>query len=293
MGELTVKGKNIGDTTRKSKISLKKDIYKVMFEELGEVDKKEINKKILISGENGTAKSSLALSLLTHDLQDDEVVIYVDIDNSGYEIIQSFYFKYYETHQVRHYNPTQTKDEGKRSIKDEEATAGAVGAMAHAISEAIENGFTIKGIIVDGLTFLLQYCEAVMRINKDKAADEGIPMGAWKIRNDEFRKIYSLYMALPTTIIFISHEDFIEEFQEKDLSSVKRQFINECSMRIITQREDSDNPDVENYIATVRKNRSDVTQVNKIFKFMSVNKKTSKIDFDAENLVKVIFPTET
>ena len=63
-------------------------------------------------------------------------------------------------------------------------------------------------------------------------------------------------------------------------------------MRIITKKEIFDNPDVESYIATIRKNRSDVTKVNKSFNFMSVNNKTEKIDFNVDKIANVVFPHE-
>lgn len=134
-----------------------------------------------------------------------------------------------------------------------------------------------------------------MRIDKDKAADEGISMAAWKIRNKAFRDFSSPYMALPVPVIFVSHEDFIREIsleEGKSFASVKQRFIDECSMRMTLEKRDNDNPDVTDYFAIIRKNRTDVTKENQEFKFMSINRKTEKIDFNADDLVNVIFPTE-
>lgn len=284
--------KDVGESTRKTKISLKDEIFNEIFNEQQETVKKQINKKILISGENGTAKSSLALALLTQDLKDDEVIIYVDIDNSGLEIIQEFYFDFYEKRQIRVYRPDKVHQIDGVTVKDEEKIVGAVGSAAEAVKDAIEAGFNIKAIIVDGISFLLEFCESIMRINKNKAADEGIPMGAWKIRNKAFRDFSSPYMSLPVPVIFVSHEDFIQEMQEKLLSSVKQRFIDECSMRITLEKRDGNNPDVTNYFATIKKNRSDVTKENQEYQFMSINHKTEKIVTNYNKLLDVIFPTE-
>lgn len=295
MAQFNVNGKNIGDTTRKPKKPLKDEIFEALFNDEEEKKMKQINKKILISGENGTAKSSLSLALATQDLQDDEIIIYVDIDNSGFEIVQEFYFDYYQKHQIRIYNPDKVHEVNGITVKDEEEVVGAAGSAAQSIKDAIEAGYKIKAVIVDGISFLLEYCESVMRINKEKAADEGVPMGAWKIRNKAFRDFSSPYMALPVPVIFVSHEDFIREISEdegKKFASVKQRFIDECSMRMTLEKRSNDNPDVTDYFALIRKNRADVTKENQEFKFMSINCKTEKIDFNIEKLVNVIFPTD-
>lgn len=285
---------NVGENTRKPKVSLKDEIDKILFNEEEEIKKKQVNKKILISGMNGSAKSSLSLALATNNLKEDEIIIYVDIDNSGFEIVQEFYFDYYQNRQIRIYNPYRTHKVNGVDVTDEEAVVGAAGSAAQSIREAIESGYNIKAVIVDGISFLLEYCESIMRIDKEKAADAGIPMGAWKIRNKAFRDFSSPYMSLPVPVIFVSHEDFIREMQEEPekFASVKQRFIDECSMRMTLDKRDGGNPDVTNYFAIIKKNRSDVTKENQEFKFMMINRKTEKIDFDTSDLVDVIFPTD-
>ena len=294
MAGFNVNGKNIGESTRKPKKALKEEIFEILFNDEEEQKKKEINKKILISGMNGTAKSSLSLALATYDLKEDEVIIYVDIDNSGFEIVQEFYFDHYQNRQIRIYNPDKTHEVNGITVKDEEKVVGASGSAAQSIKDAIAAGYKIKAVIVDGISFLLEYCESIMRIDKDKAADEGISMGAWKIRNKAFRDFSSPYMALPVPVIFVSHEDFIREIAEdegKKFASVKQRFIDECSVRMVLEKRENNNPDITDYYAVIKKNRSDVTKENQEFKFMSINRKTENIDFDATDLTRVIFPT--
>lgn len=294
MGFDNVDLKDVPGKTRSPKQSLKDEIFGILFNDEEETKKKQINKKILISGMNGTAKSSLSLALATHDLKEDEVIIYVDIDNSGFEIIQEFYFDHYEKRQIRIYNPDKTHEVNGVTVKFEEEVVGAAGSAAQSIKDAINAGFKVKAVIVDGISFLLEYCESIMRIDKNKAADEGIPMGAWKIRNKAFRDFSSPYMALPVPVIFVSHEDFIREMQEEGqkFASVKQRFIDECSMRIVLEKRDGSNPDVTEYLATIKKNRADVTKENQQYIFMKINHKTEKIDFNIEGLVNVIFPAD-
>ena len=286
--------KKVSENTRNPKVPLKDEIFEILFNEKEETQKKQINKKILISGMNGTAKSSLSLALAISNLKEDEVIIYVDIDNSGFEIVQEFYLDYYKKRQVRIYNPDRTHEVNGVTVKDEEAIVGASGSAAQSIKDAINAGFKVKAVIVDGISFLLEYCESIMRIDKNKAADEGIPMGAWKIRNKAFRDFSSPYMALPVPVIFISHEDFIREMQPEGqkFASVKQRFIDECSVRLVLEKRNGSNPDVTEYLATIRKNRADVTKENQEYIFMKINCKTEKVDFDIKDLVNVIFPTD-
>lgn len=288
----TINGQDKGEKTRQPKISLKEEIKQQILEQKQQI--RQINKKVLISGENGTAKSSLSLALATNKMNDEEVVIYIDIDNSGEEIINTFYKDEYLNNKILLYKPDVVKEtiEGV-TVKDEEGVVRAVGQAAEAIKDIINEGIlSVKAVIVDGVSFLLEFCEAVMRLDKNLDVDAGVQMNAWKVRNKAFRDFSSPFMALPTNVIFISHEDFIAEKQDRQLSSVKQRFIDECSMRITLEKEPSSvNDNVTDYVATVRKNRSDLTVENKKFIFMSVNHKEDTVQSDPEKLSAVVFPS--
>lgn len=290
MGFATVKG-DVGESTRKTK-SLKDEIRERIFE----AKQIPINKKVLLSGENGTAKSSLALGIMTYDLKSDEVIIYVDVDNSGLEIAQDFYSEAFNSNQILIYRPNQniTREDGIE-IKDEEKTIYAISNTAMVVQEVLDEGIKVKGVIVDGVSFVLEYCEAFMRLEEDISVAEGVPMQKWKIRNKAFRDFSSPYMSLPVPVIFISHADFIPELQETNtddfgFSSVKQRFIDECSMRLIlTKTEDEE---IVDYVATIKKNRSDLTTEDNQYVFLIRNKKTNKIISDFEDISHVIFPPQ-
>jgi hypothetical protein len=100
-------------------------------------------------------------------------------------------------------------------------------------------------------------------------------------------------MSLNTTILFLSHEDFIPELQE-NFASVKQRLIDEVSMRIVLHQASSKvNENVLDYIAMIRKNRSDLTLQNNSYIFMSVNEKTKNIDTDYDELGIAIFSLNT
>jgi len=276
--------------TNKSKETLSETIFKEIFESDKKKEDAKVNKKILLSGENGTAKTSLSLSLLTRDLKDDEVIFYIDVDNSGKEIIQIFYEEYYQKGQIKVYNPNEFKTNNKgASVKDEEATVNNVTSAAGTVRMAIENGINIKGVIVDGVSFLLEFAEAKMRLERNLDADSGAQLAIWKLRNKFFREFSSAYMDLDVPVVFISHSDFIPELADDDkFASVKQRLIDECSMRIILTRETEGS--IDNYVATIQKDRGDIFLVNKRHIFMRVNNVEDTLETQYDELFDLIFP---
>ena len=288
MGFMTPKG-DAGEKTRKPKVSLKDEVKNAIFN----MEKEKINKKVLISAPNGTAKSSLSLGLLTKDLKDDEIIVYIDVDNSGLEIVQKFYADYYDNQQILVYRPNKTRiRKDGATVKDEEQTIYTISNAAVAIQEAIDEGVKVKGVIVDGVSFVLEYCEAFMRLEEKIGVAEGVNMQLWKIRNKAFRDFSSPYMLLPVPVIFVSHEDFIPELEDKDsghkFSSVKQRFIDECSMRITLEKYEE--APVIDYIAEIKKNRSDLTTEGNTYIFLTRNTKTGDIVSDIDGLTKTLFP---
>jgi hypothetical protein len=294
MAKATFNLGNVPNDTRQPKVDLGEENYKLIFEGQSWKNIRQVNEKILIGGLNGSGKTSLALNVALYNIKDDEIVIYLERDNSGAQIIKNLFSDYVESGQLRPINPIKvvTDEEGKTVI-DKEATVDNVTSIAASIQKGIDNGFKVKAVIIDGLSFLLKDCEAVMRIDKKKAVDEGIPMGAWKVRADKFNSFYDPYMTLPTSVIFLGHEDFVREMAEDGkFANVKQLFIDECSMRMITEVRDNDNPDVTDYYVIIKKHRAKVTEVNKEYKFFSVNNKTKKSKSTIEDLANVIFSTK-
>jgi 5S rRNA maturation endonuclease (ribonuclease M5) len=282
---------NAAIKTNKSREKLSETIFKEIFKSNKKKQDAKINKKILLSGENGTAKTSLSLSLLTRDLKDDEIIIYIDIDNSGKEIIQIFYEEYYQRDQIKIYNPNEFKTNQKgASVKDEEAVVNNVTSAAQTVRMALDQGINIKGVIVDGVSFLLEFAESKMRLERNLDADSGAQLAIWKIRNKFFREFSSAYMDLDVPVVFISHADFIPELAQDDkFASVKQRLIDECSMRITLTRETEGS--IDNYVATIQKDRGDIFLVNKRHVFMRVNNVEDTIETQYDELFDLIFPT--
>lgn len=283
------------EKTRNAQESLEDEIYSMIFESNKQVENDRVAQKIILSGENGLGKTSLALALLTKNLAADEKIVYVGIDNSGSEIINKFFKKELHSGQILPFNPDTTKiNERGASVKDEERVLEKVTTTSAAIRKAINNGIKVKGVIVDGISFLLEYAESKMRMEKNLTADQGTQMGAWKIRAKFFREFTSAYMSLDVPVIFISHEDFMPERTEpgKELSSVKKRLLDECGVRIVLDKKQSpDNNHVEDYIAEIKKNRSDIFTVGKKVVFMSANNEEDIATNDYDSLKELIFPS--
>ena len=82
-----------------------------------------------------------------------------------------------------------------------------------------------------------------------------------------------------------------ENSDDFGFSSVKQRFIDECSMRFILTKKD--NEDLTDYVATIKKNRSDLTTENMEFIFLTRNKKTDDIEPDLKDISNIIFPQKT
>ena len=278
------------EKTRDAKESLADEIFATIFESKEQVRTDKIAPKIVLSGENGLGKTSLALSMLTEDMLDDEIVIYIGIDNSGNEIINKFFAKEYHAGQIKPYNPDAiTINERGASLKDEEGVLENVTSTAAAIKEALKQGFKVKGVIVDGVSFLLEFAESKMRMEKNIAPDGGTPTHVWKIRAKYFRAFTSAYMSLDIPVIFVTHQDFLPELTEpgKSFPAVKERLIDECGVRIVLSKQQS----ADNYIAEVKKNRSDIFSINKPVIFMSVNSETSTAETHYDKVRELIFPS--
>lgn len=299
----------VAEKTRAPAVSLRSEIYDEIFGKKEDEKFIEYSKKILISGYNNTGKSTLALRLLCTDLKDDEVIIYIDADNSGAEVISTVFKKEKDNGQILYWSPHATKKviRGDRevTIRDEEQIVERVMTAGASIQDAMEAGWNIKGIIVDGVSFLLEYSEAKMRLEKNLSPDQGVSMSAWKIRNKFFRDFYSPYMVMLLPVIFISHDNFIRKpTDERDLSSVKSTFIDECSVRIETYTEaNANNSDVEDYYAVIQKDRSNIRNVKSKYVFLSVNRAKydenkkdnyeSCIDECSQDIVDAVFKNPT
>lgn len=281
--------------TRDAKVSLADEIYQKIFEAKKQVENDKVAQKIVLSGENGLGKTSLGLTIFTADLKDDEVVIYIGIDNSGNEIINKFFKKELHSGQIITFNPDATTiNERGASVKDEERVLENVTSTAAAIKKALANGIKVKGVIVDGVSFLLEFAESKMRMEKNIAPDGGTPTHVWKIRAKYFRAFTSAYMALDIPVIFVTHQDFLPELVEpgKSFPAVKERLIDECGVRVVlSKKQSSDNNHVENYIAEVKKNRSDIFSVNKPVVFMSVNSEEGVAETNYEAVKDLIFPS--
>lgn len=283
------------EETRNAQVSLEDEIYNLIFESNKQVENDKIAQKILLSGENGLGKTSLSLALFTEDIGENDVIVYVGIDNSGSEIISRFFSKEAQGGHILPFNPDATKitDSGA-AVKDEERVLEKVTSTAAAIKKAMDNGINVIGVIVDGVSFLLEYAESKMRLEKNIAPDGGTPTSVWKIRAKAFREFTSAYMSLDIPVIFITHEDFMPERVEagKELSSVKKRLLDECGVRItLSKRESSDNNHVTDYIAEIKKNRSDIFAVNRTVTFMSANNEEKIAETNYKELKDLIFPS--
>lgn len=293
-----VNGIDMGEKTRNPKESLMDQIFNKMMDPVPTI----VAKKILISGQNSTGKTSLSLDLFSKVLKEDECIMYVGVDHSGAVIIDKFHQNESFNRNIISLDPYQSKKKDNVTTIDSEKTLQEIGGIAEIIREILagqkEFDKKIIGVIVDGVSKVMQYCEGSMRSEKGLDASSGVSQQYWKDRAAKFRDFEEAYFSLPLPIIFISHEDYIIDFlTEEELGKfpkIKKDFLNDVDTRIVLATEPSEkNNKVTNYTAEIMKNRSDLNYQNRKFVFMRRHQKDDENDeivLESDELVKMLFP---
>jgi hypothetical protein len=260
-----------------------KDEIKEIFEQSNVVMNPKTPKNVLCLGADSTGKTGSVISMLLQDMSEDEKIIVIDIDNSALEIIKEFNFDSYQKDMIKHYNPYATMVNAKGvSVIDHQGLVDNLRSAAQAISELSDEGMKIRAIIIDGISFLLESCENLMREEKNIAPDSGANTQFWKIRAKNFRECTEVFLQLPIDCFFIGHDDFIRQPDDEKFASVKQRLHSSCSHRLIYSKEqDEKNPHVINFIAMMDKDRSNILNIKKKVVFATVNNKLNKYVWDA------------
>lgn|SRR5574344_1037604 len=277
--------KEKAEQTHKPRKTLKDDIKEILMQ--NNIDSNPSTpKNVLCLGADSTGKTGSVISMLLNNINDDECIVVIDIDNSSLEIITEFNSEAFRNNQIKRYNPyaTMVNDNGI-SVIDHQGMVDNLRSAAQAIGEIAEEQ-KIKAVIIDGVSFLLESCENLMREEKNLDADSGANTNFWKIRAKNFRECTEVFLQLPIDCYFIGHDDFIRQPDDIKFAAVKQRLHSSCSHRIIYKKEeDVKNPHVINFIAMIDKDRSNILNVKKEVIFASANNEDNTYTWNANKIM--------
>lgn len=281
--------KTAAKKTRKPKTSLVQDMRKKLFEGPTLLPQ-DTPKCVMIYGQDGTAKTGLALASLTDaDVAEGKKLVIVDLDDGNLPIMLKYHREKVQAGAMAYENPMRwTEDaEGKPTL-DYQKTFDIINSIAMAALEEHEEKGNIKAIIFDGGSKLLKYAEQEMRVVTHLNAADGADWNYWKIRNKIFLESLELYKSLPFDKYFIFHDDFLPVPKKpgEKVSAVIMQTNQMMYQKIFTERKDL-GPRVE-YKATIHKAKADISKEGRSIVFAEVDKKTGEYRWEPEKVMSLL-----
>lgn len=167
-----------------------------------------------IYGEDDTAKTGIALELLTqNDIEENKVVYVFDFDQSAVPLKKEFWDN---LQNIVIINPTVFHESGKH-IGETNSTATINNTMEFLLAIKLEDPKTIAGIIIDGLDVVLKTCEFHMKEEELKIDFKDRPKQSdWWIRDKKYNAIVNLAKSLGVPAIFITHTKDVKTYVKDD-----------------------------------------------------------------------------
>jgi len=247
----------------------------------------------MILGDDGTAKSPLALSHMTdEDIKAGKRVVVLDLDGGNGPLINSYHKerceklgrKASDVFLVK--NPLSILATDKGVAIDYITTLNQIKGVINLLKDpATVKTLNIKYVIFDGLSTLLQQAEFQMRIEKHLDADNGVNMAYWKRRNKYFKECLESLKSLPFSSFFIAHADFIQPETaqgRKDWSSIKKQTHAMMHQKIICEKVFEKGRTV--FKATINKSKYNIKVEGKQIIFGTVDKEG--VTFEPEKVLE-------
>lgn len=247
-----------------------------------------VPKCMMIYGQDNTAKTGLALSVLTdEDVKEGKKIVVIDLDLGCMPLLIEYYADKVYSGNIIYVNPIKwTEDENGTPIVDYKATIDEINAIGVAIREKWKEE-NVKAVIFDGGSKFLKYAEQQMRIEKAITPDGGVSQRYWIVRNKMFIEALELYKSLPVHKVFIFHDNFIPEARaDRDISSVVLQTNQMMFQKIYCERIDSGA--VVRFRATIHKSKGDITLEGKSVEFATVNKEEGSFEWNPEKVLSLL-----
>jgi len=194
------------NSTATAEIVYDKDYYTKQFTTVGHTT---INRLALVGHEN-TAKTGLAASLLQKEIEEGKLVYCIDVDNSARSTLD---FIYPNKDNIK---VIPLLDEMDDSIFHEDNSINYVALVnktkfyINIIAQQIEDGEDVAGVIFDGGSTFLKWCEFAMRqslLAKGiiENEDDSFNQKEWRERNRLNRDVITRVHALPVPKVFFTY----------------------------------------------------------------------------------------
>ena len=240
----------------------------------------------MIYGKDGTAKSGISLDYLTdEDIKDGKRAVIIDLDGGNIPLL------------IKHHK--KRCEDNKRKLKDvyivknplyEENVNGDIVfnykktfSRVKGIIKWVRNNITkfkIKYVVFDGLSTALKHAEQQMRIDRHLAADGGVQLRYWMVRNKHFIESLEHIKSLPISKLFIAHEDFV--LKDSDNSAVKEKTNAMMHQKIKCER--LANGDHAEFKATIDKNKFSTATEGKSYVVCEVDNDKGKYTWNTKML---------
>lgn len=276
------------NTTRAPRVSVPIDVENLIYDK-PMILPDEIPICAMLYGDDGTAKSGLALSCLTEeDIKNDKKLIVIDLDAGTVPLLMKYHKPAVQSGNIRHIDPIIWGIDPKtgKDVINYEATIDLINKIGNKIKETWKER-NVKAVILDGGSKLLKYSEQQMRIEKALTPDGGVSPRYWIVRNKLFLELLELYKSIPVDKYFIMHEDFIPGRKiGEQLSGVKLHTNQMMHQKILCERIDT-GPEVV-FRATLHKSKANTANEGLMIPFSKVNKKEKAYTWEPRKILEVI-----
>lgn len=261
------------------------DIGKYMLSEVEEDDYEQLL-CVMMYGKDGTAKSGIMLDYLNdQDLKDGKRAVVIDLDGGNIPLL------------IKHHKERCHK--AGRKLKDAYIVKNPLfeaedGSFDYAKTferinkiikwvKANHKEYNIKFLTFDGLSTALKHAEQQMRLDKHLAADGGVQLRYWLVRNKMFIETLEHIKALPISKFFIAHEDFVLKTGEEN-SAVKEKTNAMMHQKIRCDRVKT--PTGIKFQATIDKNKYSTAVEGKIYTICEVDNDQDTYKWNSDKLFK-------
>lgn len=238
----------------------------------------------LFLGENGSAKSGVALSTLTEkDIKEGKKIVVVDLDSGNLPLIIGYHLKEYLNGNIAHEDPLRSKENEKGElVPDYDKTIHEMMNIGFMLQQKLKE-HKVKLVVLDGLSKLKSFAEFKMREdhNLGSVVNTSFDFKYYKERRKTFGEVIDLYKSLPVDKIFIGLPEFIipKVIDPKKPPSALKADINAAVFQRVRFRTEEDTKGNTKWLAKVDKNKLDLAKIGKevCFAENKTDKKGNKV----------------